>query len=570
MKKVVLIIYVFFVLNVLYSQNIQKSDSILNLKGEICFSFIEQNKTKINQISRIVSIDNVKENGKVFCYANKEEFNNFLKLNILWQLEPHTSDISFDLKMISKEEISSKTILDWDTYPTYDAYQTLMSQFQTTYPTLCRIDTILSSTPGGRKILVAKITDNVNIYEDEPQFFYTSTMHGDETTGFVLMLRMIDYLLRNYNSDNRIKNLVDNIEIYINPLANPDGTYAGGNNSVAGATRSNANNYDLNRNFPDPVAGLYPNGTRQPETQAFMNFAINKNFVMSANIHGGVEVLNYPWDCKSQLNTDDQWWQFVAKEYADSAHKMANNNGYFTNPYTSGITNGFAWYQALGGRQDYLNYWHHCREHTLEISTTKNPSASTLPTYWNYNYLSLLNYMQEVLYGFRGIVTDSISNQPIKAKITVLNHDLDSTEVYSNLPIGNYHRPIKAGSWSLKFDSPGYISKTFSNLDINDKTSYRLDVKLLKADNNIENYTLLDNIFIKPNPSNSVIIVEMPYIKTDASIVVYNSNGSIIYTSKIHNQDKIQINISNYNAGLYFLKLTSKDESKILKFNKIN
>jgi murein tripeptide amidase MpaA len=97
-------------------------------------------------------------------------------------------------------------------------------------------------------------------------------MHGDEVTGYVLMLRLIDYLLSNYQTDARIKKLIDSTEIWINPLANPDGTYAAGNTDISGATRANANGYDLNRNFPDPESGEYPGGTRQKETQDMMNF----------------------------------------------------------------------------------------------------------------------------------------------------------------------------------------------------------------------------------------------------------------------------------------------------------
>ena len=70
-------------------------------------------------------------------------------------------------------------------------------------------------------------------------------MHGDELTGYVLMLRFIDDILNKYNVDSRITNLVNEIDIWINPLANPDGAYAGGNNNVWGATRSNANFIDL-------------------------------------------------------------------------------------------------------------------------------------------------------------------------------------------------------------------------------------------------------------------------------------------------------------------------------------
>ena len=56
-------------------------------------------------------------------------------------------------------------------------------------------------------------------------------------------------------SDPQVTRLLDSTVVWINPLANPDGTYHGGNNSVNGAWRYNANSVDLNRNFADPAAG---------------------------------------------------------------------------------------------------------------------------------------------------------------------------------------------------------------------------------------------------------------------------------------------------------------------------
>ena len=70
-------------------------------------------------------------------------------------------------------------------------------------------------------------------------------MHGNELTGYVLMLRLIDDLLNGY-SNGLYQDVINEIDIWINPLANPDGAYATGDQSVSGATRNNANWVDLN------------------------------------------------------------------------------------------------------------------------------------------------------------------------------------------------------------------------------------------------------------------------------------------------------------------------------------
>ena len=78
-----------------------------------------------------------------------------------------------------------------------------------------------------------------------------------------------------------------------------------------------------------------------------MNFAESHHFVSSVNTHGGTEVCNYPWDTWATLHADDQWWQYVCHEYADTAQAYSTG-GYMTG-YDDGITNGYAWYEVNGG-----------------------------------------------------------------------------------------------------------------------------------------------------------------------------------------------------------------------------
>ena len=198
--------------------------------------------------------------------------------------------------------------MSWDQYPTYSQYDSIMQSFVKLYPALCHLDTIGTSI-NGKLVLALKISDNAAINEDEPEVFYSSTIHGDETGGFILMLHLADYLLKNYTISSRVKNLVDNLQIWINPLANPDGTYGSGN-TISSPTRYNANGYDLNRNFPDPFT---PNTVKQKETISMVRFMRKHKFILSANFHSGEEVVNYPWDrWLSKFHADDSWFNSIS------------------------------------------------------------------------------------------------------------------------------------------------------------------------------------------------------------------------------------------------------------------
>jgi hypothetical protein len=465
MKNVLLLLLL--VNSILISQTIKPG--YFEEKGEVYFKFKSDDKSILHSLTNIISIDNFK-NDTVFAYANEKEFSSFLKFGISYEVLKHPGDVD-DVRMSS----SIEDIKAWDSYPTYDAYVQMMYQFQTQYPDLCRIIDA-GTTVQGRKILFAKISDNVDIDEDEPEFMYSSSMHGDETTGYILTLRLIDSLLSTYNSNARIKNLVDNIEIWINPLGNPDGTYRSGNTTVNGATRYNANNIDINRNFPDPAAGQHPDGNAwQPETITMMNLAEAKNFVLSANFHGGEEVLNYPWDTWSRTHADNAWFIQLSRRYADTTHLYCPSS--YMNGFDNGITNGYAWYRVTGGRQDYFTYFARGREVTIEISDTKLLAGSLLPAHWEYNKRSLLNYMEECLYGIRGVITSS-NGGAVKAKIAIHGHDFDNSEIYSDSLVGNYHRMIYPGTYTVIVSADSHQTQTISNVVVANRTATVVNVQL--------------------------------------------------------------------------------------------
>src|SRR4030043_257017 len=232
--------------------------------------------TAMNSFSRSVFVSAVKE-GSVEIVISP--------LTVEWFISA-----KLDYKIIEKPDSKSfttasdvKQAMEWESYPSYLQYDSIMRSFADNYPDLCLLDTIGTSNYG-KLILALKISDNAAADEDEPETFYTSTIHGDETGGFILMLRLADFLLENYGTDTRVTNLIDNLELWINPLANPDGTYRTGN-TIISPTRTNAVGYDLTRNFPNPST----NPVRQKETLDMMKFMKEHHFVISANFHSGAE-----------------------------------------------------------------------------------------------------------------------------------------------------------------------------------------------------------------------------------------------------------------------------------------
>lgn len=486
------------------------------------FKFAEKSKQKINGVlTQTISIDKV-VGDTIYAYANTSEFEKFKALGYSYQIIPRAIPTKALTMATTVEQMAN-----WDRYPTYEVYRALLKKFEADYPNLCKLDTIGTSI-NGRKLYVVKISGNVTSDEAEPEVFYTSTMHGDETTGYILMLRLINHLLTEYGSNQRITDMVNNMAIFINPNSNPDGTYKSGNSTVSGAIRYNANYVDLNRNFPDPRRGDHPDGNSwQQENVAMMSYAAGRRFVLSANFHGGIELANYPWDTwtsTSKTHADNNWYINVSRQYATLA-QTNSPSGYFTGE-NNGITNGGDWYVVAGSRQDYMNWWHHCREVTFEISDTKLLPTEQLPALWNYNRNALLTYLERALLGFNGTIKNS-NGEPIRAKVFIENHDRDSSHVYSNAQHGTFYRPIEPGTWRVTFTAPGYSPQTHTVVVDSWTSSTQVNLNVVMYPTGVTTNSM-PNINLWPNPFTNKVYINIPNQLTNVRVSIYSLSGQLI------------------------------------------
>ena len=155
----------------------------------------------------------------------------------------------------------------------------------------------------------------------------------------------------------------------------------------------------------------------QPETAAVIEWIASADFIISANLHGGDLVANYPFDSSCSKNSnrdynkspDDKLFKFLAGSYADSHTKMSDSKNYACDKmdlaaFDHGITNGANWYSVPGGMQDYNYLASGTFEITLELGCTKFPAGNTLPDYWNENQVALIRYLSNLACGVSGEV----------------------------------------------------------------------------------------------------------------------------------------------------------------------
>ena len=362
-------------------------------------------------------------------------------------------------------------MLRWNKYPTYEVYTELLQHFQETFPNLCHIDTILDTTPHPdlhHSIFAIHISNTLGQATTKPAFLYSSTMHGWEVVCYYMVLRLADYILNNATTDSAVQRLLDNVDLYICPLENPDGTYHLTNDLILKdgihSTYHNYNDVQLNRNYP-LLPGLEDTVNIQPETQAIIDWVTPRHFVMSVNFHCGAEIVNYPWDAwttAQRSHADADWFRYTGQNYASLC--QAIDTSYLYGDYRGrSVIEGADWSPLNGGRQDYMTYYQRCREVTIEMSYVSVITDTVLlPTYWDKSKDALLSYATECSYGFWGTVTDALTGEPVEAMVKVVNHDYFHSEVFSHLPLGDYHRPIMAGTYTVEVSAPCYQTATFT------------------------------------------------------------------------------------------------------------
>lgn len=330
-------------------------------------------------------------------------------------------------------------------YHNYDAMTAELQRLADSYPSIAKLESAGRSVQG-RELWTLKISDNVEENEAEPNLLYIANMHGDEVVGRELMIYLSRLLTGDYEASERIRSLVDNAQIFIMPSMNPDG--------FERRSRYNANNSDLNRNFPDFTSDPRDvPGNRQPETKAVMDLHTRQHFTHALNFHGGDVCFNMPWDTKANRRAgdkfgDDALMSSLARTYADANPTMRVNSG---GSFDRGVTYGYEWYEVDGGLQDWSNYYRRSFHATIELSYTKWPSSSQLPVAWEENRESVVRYLEQGIFGIHLRVRAADGSPVEGASVAVSSATRDIT--YDTSVI---HRATLPGIQQVRITKSGF------------------------------------------------------------------------------------------------------------------
>jgi carboxypeptidase T len=260
----------------------------------------------------------------------------------------------------------------------YHTYWEMMIEMQNVaflHPSVAQLSSIGQSWQG-RELWVMKISDNVAVDEDEPEVYFNGAHHAREWMTIEINLYFINWITGNYTTNATAQYLVNNREIWVLPLVNPDGREIDGavpgddpavNNMWRKNCRDNdgggfnmANDgVDLNRNY-DWNWGAEPNVYNQqtyagpysfsePETQAVRDFVKSRHFVCSISYHTYSQLIMWPWGWTYEQAPDDTLLKAIGLEIS---HNITNLAGSSHTGYTPQQSCGL--YTTTGDDVDWL------------------------------------------------------------------------------------------------------------------------------------------------------------------------------------------------------------------------
>ena len=363
-------------------------------------------------------------------------------------------------------------------YPDLTEILEEMNDTENSYPSICKVYDLtetydVSPTYEDRHIYAMKISDNVMDDEDEPSFLMVSCHHAREIVTPVIALYAIEQLTSEYGSDPDITAVVDDYEIWIAPVWNPDGyEYCYYVDNWWRKNRYPPDGVDLNRNYPfgwnsgcsgstDPYSETYkgPSAASEAETQTMMAFTNDRHFAKVIDYHShGREVL-YGYCCHSH-----PFSSFFYSE-AVSLSSAAGYSGSVKGPSAEG--EHYEW--QIWDNGTYANLMETHTEFQPSYSSACAEAAQVWPgTMW----------LLERPISVSGHIVDSLTGEPIVTSINIVDVSFSNGEEFISEPsYGRYHLFLPPGTYTLEFSYENYYTQTHQ-VTVTTTSAEILDVEL--------------------------------------------------------------------------------------------
>ncbi len=316
---------------------------------------------------------------------------------------------------------------DLQNYTDPEEMEEFLFSISSQYPELADLVLLKEELFEGHKLWAIKITS----YKKEgpkPVFLMDGQHHAREVMTAEITKDAIKYLLENYGKDEKVTKWLDEIEIWIIPIVNPDGaSFCFRQNNWWRKNRNPQCAVDLNRNYPitwnscngssgfcldDDFRGTGP--ASEPETQGVvaLMYAIKPQFYITYHSYG--QYIIYPYGC--DYTAEDNTFY----EIASSLNNILEDDNGKVGRYRIGtsfdtlyVTDGTSDDEPYAGLGTF--------SFTIEVNSDK--SGGFQPNYAQWRDITVQRqriawgfFLDQILYGpqIRGIVYDAFTKKPLE------------------------------------------------------------------------------------------------------------------------------------------------------------
>ncbi len=368
-----------------------------------------ENREKIKNLPLDLLME---KDGRIYIVADFEDITDLNDQSVPFILETH------NFPAVHQTGVSIQGGVNGD-FHSYTELERDLLDLENTFPDLAKVYDIGDSLEK-RNIYALKISDNVLFDEDEAETLFLGCHHAREWITVEVPYLIGKYLLENYHLDVSIKNLVDQSEIWIVPLVNPDGLeysihfyrYWRKNRRDNG---DGTYGVDLNRNYgyqwgydnsgssPNTSSDVY-RGTApfsEPESQAIRDFAAQHHFMSLISYHSYSQVILYPWGFTFQPSGQDALLNELATNMSQRIQAV------YGSYYSFGQGSG-SLYTTNGSTTDWSFGTYGIPSFTLELP----PSSAQLGEFFNAEE-DIQPIFQENLQAVLYLIEWAIQNRPL-------------------------------------------------------------------------------------------------------------------------------------------------------------
>uniref|UniRef100_A0A7C4CAU8 carboxypeptidase T n=1 Tax=candidate division WOR-3 bacterium TaxID=2052148 RepID=A0A7C4CAU8_UNCW3 len=229
-------------------------------------------------------------------------------------------------------------------WETIDTLQALAAAF----PGICTLYSVGLSHQG-KPLWCLKVSDNAAVSENEPACFFNGATHAREPMGTHCCIMFAARILSQYGVDSLATWLINNREVFIIPVMNPDGYVY--NSDSGGSTNNWRKNrrviqspyvgVDLNRNYGfkwgydnsgssgSPAQETYrgPSRFSEPETQVVRDFMAANLFRTCMDYHTYGQYNLYPWGYASTTPPERNLLQEMVDTFRMNNNYRASRTG---------------------------------------------------------------------------------------------------------------------------------------------------------------------------------------------------------------------------------------------------